>query len=172
MVDVYIVTLSLIGILISLPPLLVALNLLMPNVTQRVETRLSQTPGKSFFLGVPVTAAFLLWIAITSQINVGLVRATAFLIGFIGMGIGTVGAAGVSRFLGRRLSQFGRPNSELTSLVWGAAVYELACLFPIVGWFLFIPLVGITLMGAAVFALLGWLPRLEVTEQITVASSQ
>jgi len=172
MVDVYIVTLSLIGILISLPPLLVALNLLMPNVTQRVETRLSQTPGKSFFLGVPVTAAFLLWIAITSQINVGLVRATAFLVGFIGMGIGTVGAAGVSRFLGRRLSQFGRPNSELTSLVWGAAVYELACLFPIVGWFLFIPLVGITLMGAAVFALLGWLPRLEVTEQITVASSQ
>ena len=54
MVDVYIVVYSLLGILICLPALLVALNLLMPQITVRIETRLGQTPGKSFFLGVPV----------------------------------------------------------------------------------------------------------------------
>ena len=59
MVDVYIVVYSLLGSLICLPALLLTLNLLMPQITARIETRLEQTPGKSFFLGVPVTAAFL-----------------------------------------------------------------------------------------------------------------
>ena len=84
MVDVYIVVYSLLGILICLPALLMALNLLMPQTTTHIVTRLEQTPGKSFFLGIPVTAAFLLWIAITANVPLGLVRGTAFLAAFLG----------------------------------------------------------------------------------------
>lgn len=51
MADVYTVTFILIGIFLSLPALLVCLNLLMPGVTQRVQTGLVETPGKSFLLG-------------------------------------------------------------------------------------------------------------------------
>ena len=44
MADVYTVTFIIIGILLSVPALLVALNLLLPNVTQRAQTRLPR-PG-------------------------------------------------------------------------------------------------------------------------------
>lgn len=164
MTDVYIVVFTLAGILISLPPLLVALNLLLPKVTQNTAARLSRTPGRSFVLGVPVTAAFFLWIAITSQVPFGPVRATAFLAAIAGMGLGTIGAAGMARILGDRLKTMADPSSTLTSLVRGAVVYELACLFPIVGWFLFTPLAGVMVMGAAVFGVLGWLPRPQIQQ--------
>lgn len=159
MADVYIVLFTLIGILISLPALLVALNLLLPAATNRVTLRLARTPGKSFFLGVPIAVAFLLWIAITSQINFGPIQATAFLGALVGMGLGTFGAAGMARLIGQRLKPRSGARSEIGHLVRGAVVFELACLFPIVGWFLFAPLVGTAVLGAAVFALLGWVPR-------------
>lgn len=171
MVDVYIVVYSLLGILICLPALLLALNLLMPQVTSRVEARLAQTPGKSFFLGVPVTAVFLLWISITATIP-GLGQGSAFLVGFIGMGLGTVGAAGMARLLAKRVTLLASPSSEVLNLLRGAVIYELACLFPIVGWFLFAPIVGITVLGAATFGLLGWLPRWVVQEPVAVKSEK
>lgn len=171
MVDVYIVVYTLLGILICLPALLVALNLLMPQVTSRIETRLEQTPGKSFFFGVPITAAFLLWIAIMANIP-GIGQASAFLAAFLGMGLGTLGAAGMTRLLAKRVRPLTNPSSEALNWLRGAVMYELACLFPLVGWFLFAPIVGITVIGAATFGLLGWLPRPAVTEQVVVAGNQ
>ena len=170
MTDVYIVVYSLIGILISLPGLLLALNLLLPGVSERVQVRLNETPGRSFVLGVPVAGAFLLFIAITSQIPGG--QAFAFIAGGLGMGLGTLGAAGMARLLGQRLNAYTGPLSRLKSITLGAAVYELACLVPIVGWFLFAPLVGTALLGAAVFALLGWLPKPVARNQSAVVGNQ
>ncbi|MFQ5398989.1 MAG: hypothetical protein ACE5E7_05245 [Anaerolineae bacterium] len=172
MADVYTVTFSVIGILISLPALIIALNLLLPNVTKRAQSRLMTTPGRCFLLGIPVTAAFVLWIAITSQVELGLIRATAFIAAGVGMGIGTIGAAGLARLLGERLDRMADPGSELKHLTRGAVVFELACLVPIVGWFLFAPLAGIMLMGATVFGLLGWLPRRVFPEQLPLNSEQ
>jgi Na+/melibiose symporter-like transporter len=171
MADVYTVTFSLIGILLSLPALLVAINLLMPKVTQRVQTRLEQTPGRSFVLGVPVTAAFALWIAVTSQLP-GVGQAMAFIAAALFMGLGTIGGAGLARLLGDRIRPLARSNSELTSLVRGAVVYELAALVPIVGWFLFIPLAGIMAVGAAAFALVNWLPSPAINAQISQSARQ
>ncbi len=159
MADVYTVALSLIGILLSLPALLIAVNLLMPKVTKRAQTRLEQTPGKSFWMGVPIVSAFALFIAVTSQVNIGAVKALGFIAAIVGMGVGTVGGAGLARLLGDRMRPLSNPTSELTNLVRGAVMYELAALVPIVGWFLFIPFAGITVMGAAAFALVNWLPR-------------
>lgn len=170
MVDVYIVVYSLLGILICLPALLLVLNLLMPQVTSRIEMRLEQTSGKSFVLGVPVTAVFLLFIAITVNIP-GIGQASAFLAGFIGMGLGTLGAAGMAHLLARRVKLLANPSSEALNLLRGAVLYELACLFPLVGWFLFAPIVGITVIGAATFGLLGWLPRPSVQEQVVMGSN-
>lgn len=176
MADVYTVTFSIIGILISLPALLAALTLLLPQLTQQIETRLREHPKRSFVLGVPVTAVFALWIAITANAGSGVVRATAFIAAFAGMGLGTLGAAGLARLLGARLAPLSGPKSEITHLLRGAVVYELACLFPIVGWFLFAPLAGITLLGAATSALLRALVRKPTTvvsgERLSVSSER
>jgi hypothetical protein len=170
MADVYIVVYSLIGILICLPALLMGLNLLMPNITSRIETRLEQTPGKSFFLGLPVTAVFLLWVLVAADVSLGVVRGSAFVVALIGMGLGTLGAAGMSRLLAKRVTILAKPSSEAMNWLRGAVIYELSCLFPLVGWFIFAPFVGITVIGAAVFGLLGW--RSVVSNQLPVVSNQ
>ncbi|MEM7334998.1 MAG: hypothetical protein AAF490_23175 [Chloroflexota bacterium] len=149
MADVYTVTFIVIGMLLSLPGLLVGLNLLMPNLTQRIETRISEKPGRNLFVGVPITAAFALWIAVASNTGSGVLRGSAFLAGGVWMALGTIGAAGLARMLGNRLKPLTSPTSELTNLVRGAVVFEFACLFPLVGWFVFAPIIGIMLVGAA-----------------------
>ncbi len=167
MADVYTVTLIIIGLLISLPALLVGLNLLMPGVTIRAQVRLRETPGKSFGLGAVLTAVFLLIILVTFQIPG---PGQAFGVGFAvaAMGLGTLGAAGMARLLGERIRPLVKPNSDMMNLLRGAVVYELACLVPFVGWFIFAPLVGMMVLGAAVFALIGWMPKPLVRETAVV----
>lgn len=172
MADVYAVLFTLVGILVSLPALLVGLNLLLPKSSRRAAIRLRQTPGRSFLLGLPVTFFLMLWIAITGQVNAGLVRATAVVAAVVGMGLATVGAAGMARLLGERTARAGGAEERDGGSSWrdvlrGAVLYELSCLVPIVGWFLFAPLAGITVMGAALFALLGWTPpEAAITPQV------
>ena len=167
MAEVYTVTFILIGVLLSLPALLVALNLLYPKLTERIEVRLEKTPRRSFVMGLPIPAVFLsLGIPLVS--TGGPAQAMGIIILVIFMGLGSLGGAGMSRLLGKRLNELGQPKSKLISLVRGAVVYEMACLVPLVGWFLFIPLAGITLIGATTFALLGWLPRRPVADEVMV----
>lgn len=164
MADVYIVVFSVIGILISLPALLVALALLLPGVVGRSASRISRTPGKCLVLGIPVAAAFFLWIAISSQVNFGPVKATAFAAGITGLGLGVVGAAGFAWHISERLGAISGPKSKIANLLRGAVIFELACFFPIIGWFLFLPLAGALSLGAAVFGLLSWMPGPRVQQ--------
>ena len=160
MTDVYIVTLSVIGVLISFPGLAVALNMLLPRVTERATIRLAQTPFKSFMVGLPVAVMILFWIVLVTQVPfLAVLQPTAFIAGLLGLGIGTLGAAAMARLIGERIADLVPSGSELGNMVRGAVVYELAVLVPIVGWFLFAPLVGISVIGAAFFGLLGWVPR-------------
>ena len=171
MADVYTVTFIIIGILISLPALLIGLNLLMPVVTIRTQVRLRETPGKSFWLGAVLTAVLLLIIIVTVQIP-GPGQAFGFGVAIFGMGLGSLGAAGMARLLGERIRPLAKPNSDMMNLLRSAVVYELACLTPLVGWFIFAPLVGMTVLGAAVFSLVGWMPKPVFHEQAAVNSVQ
>ncbi|NKQ37278.1 MAG: hypothetical protein HF973_16885 [Chloroflexi bacterium] len=155
MADVYTVLFIVIGILISVPALLVALNLLMPQVTERAARRLDKSPGKSFAVGLPVTAVLLFWSLANFESNVGLLQTSAFIILFLWMALGAIGGAGVSRLLGRRIAPLSDNHSDIHFLLRGAIVYELAALVPFVGWFIFAPIVGIMAVGAAVLAVFG-----------------
>jgi hypothetical protein len=161
MADVYIVVYTLLGILLTLPPLLAALSLLIPCTVNRAQTRLEATPGRSFVLGGAVTAVTAIWVAVTTSTGSGAVSALGFIAALLWMGIGTLGAAGMTQLLGERITLWSAPHSRFFQLVRGAVFYELACLFPLVGWFLFAPIAGITLVGAGLFALLKWVPRRE-----------
>lgn len=172
MADVYTVTFFIIGILLSVPALLVAFNLLMPQVTQRAYTRLDRTPVKSFFLGLPVTGFIILYVLLAFQSHAGLLQTSAFIAAIGGMGIGSIGGAGMARLLAARLAPLADPNSKIMNLLRGAVLYELACLVPFVGWFLFMPIVGITAVGAATFALLGWVPKPVVGHPLSVIGNE
>jgi len=160
MADVYTVLFIVIGILISVPALLVALNLLMPQVTERVERRLDKSPGKSFAVGLPVTAVLLFWSLANFESNAGLLQTSAFIIFFLGMALGSIGGAGMARLLGRRIAPLSDNHSDIHFLLRGAIVYELAALVPFVGWFIFAPIVGIMAVGAAVLSMFSKQPSL------------
>ncbi len=100
-----------------------------------------------------------------------MIKATAFAAGLAGLGLVIVGAAGFARLIGERLRPLSGSKSEITHLVRGALIFELACLFPIAGWFLFFPLAGTLSLGAAVFGLLGWMPRPQAQQAATLPSS-
>jgi len=51
--------------------------------------------------------------------------------------------------------------SAAAAFVRGAVAIELAAGFPLIGWFIVIPILIITALGATVFALLRWAPSVE-----------
>ncbi len=161
MADVYTYLFITLGILLSVPAILVAFNLLMPNVVTRVHARLDKTPGKSFALGLPITLLLGLFAVANFESSVGFLQMLAFITLFLIMAVGTVGGAGIARLLGERLAPQSQPNSRMAFLLRGAVVFELACLAPIVGWLVFAPIMGITAIGATVFAFLKWVPKVE-----------
>jgi hypothetical protein len=73
--------------------------------------------------------------------------------------IASLGAAGLAGALGEQLSHLGAESSPAGGTVRGAVAMELAAVFPFIGWFIFIPITFTFTLGAAVFALLGWMPR-------------
>ncbi len=165
MADVYIVTFSVIGILISFPGLAAALNLLLPATTERAYQRLAQTPVKSLILGLPITFAIIVWVLITANIPFGPVQFLAFVGAMIGMGLNSIGAAGLARLMGERIGDLTGTGTDLLNLIRGAVIYELACLFPLVGWFVLFPILVIMTVGAASFAMLRWVPRPKAAAQ-------
>jgi hypothetical protein len=172
MADVYAVTFTLIGILLSVPALLIALNLLFPRTTGVAYERLKYTPVRSFILGLVVLLAFLFWIVVTAQAGQSLVQATAVLAAAAGMGVGSLGGAGMARLLAEKLGDIAAPASHLTHLLRGALLFEFACLVPLVGWFVFLPLAGTAALGAAVFGLIGRSPRTESEAEPAPATEQ
>jgi hypothetical protein len=159
MTDVYIVVFSIIGLLITYPGLAIALNLLMPRATEHAYRRLAITPFVSFGLGVVVTGFFLLWIPVLSEVKSGLIKAFAGMVLLGGLGIHATGSSALARLMGERIGTLTGTGAPLKDLVRGAVIYELACLVPVVGWFLFLPIMTISIMGAASFGLVGWSPH-------------
>jgi hypothetical protein len=159
MADVYIVVFTVIGFLISYPGLMAALNLMLPKVTDSAYQRLAQTPGKSFLLGLPVAAGFSLWILVMANLGAGPLQALAFIAALIWMTLGALGSAGLTRLLGERITEWNQKGTAVGNIIRGAIIYELAFLFPVLGWFVVLPVSSIVVLGAAIFGLLGWVPK-------------
>jgi hypothetical protein len=65
----------------------------------------------------------------------------------------TVGASGLAQMMGRRIAGMSDGATEWGGLVRGSLAFSLACLVPIIGWMLFLPIVTILSMGAGIVAL-------------------
>jgi hypothetical protein len=151
------------GVLLSLglalPGLLLAWALICPGVVTRAQVRLAQTPGRCFWLGG-------LWVAISIPPLVllfNLPSGVSQLIGWLGvvglLTFASLGAAGLAALMGMRLRAAGLAASSPGALVRGAVALELAVVFPVIGWFVLLPLIIVSTLGAAGFALLHWMPR-------------
>ncbi|MBI5713626.1 MAG: hypothetical protein HZC38_09425 [Chloroflexi bacterium] len=151
---------------IAFPGMLTAWWLLFPASVERARLRLERTPWKCFFAGGLTTAIIAIPIVILLVLPFGPTKFIAWSIIFIALTFASLGASGIAAKMGERLASRAHDMSAANAFVRGAIALELAAAFPIIGWFIVIPLTIVTAMGATVFALLRWIPK---TQQVVVS---
>ncbi len=145
---------------VALPALLLTLAQLAPGAVARAEDRIDGGVWRCFGAGLvaaaPLTLAFLL-----------LLNSPAAPLQLIGWALllaaltcAALGAAGLARLVGRRLSA-DSSGGATRRLLRGAVALELAALVPFVGWLIIAPLLLLLSLGAILPALHARAARVE-----------
>jgi len=143
---------------LALPGLLVGWTLVCPAAVERARERLDRTPWRCFWLGVAGLVGAGLPILIALNVKAGPVQFLGWLGLITLLTVTSLGAAGLAALMGARLRAGGLAASPAGATLRAAGVLELALVFPVIGWFMLLPLTIICSLGAATFAL----PRLVV----------
>lgn len=156
MADMYAIFGSLILLGLSYPALLTVWWLLFPQRVERARIRISESPKASFGLGTLFSLAAAIPGVILFTLPSQFTQALGWIWFVLVLGCASLGAAGIAAELGLRLN-WNNDGSyhSLGAFLRGAAAWELASIFPVIGWLLIIPLGTITALGGAVPALFG-----------------
>jgi len=151
---IFIVVLVL-AVLLALTAYFLFARALFPGLVLRAERAWIERPFMSFVLGIPIAIVLTL-------LSVGLVKAPNPALRVLGMlssalslGFTFAGTAGLAARIGRGLQSPSDEGREWSRLLRGGLVLELSMLFPILGWFLIVPISVIGGAGAATLALFG-----------------
>jgi hypothetical protein len=159
MADVFAIFGTLLAVGIALPGMLLTWRLLLPQVVARAEQRLSHTPWKCFFGGGAFLVVYLIPVIVFLNLPLPVFKAVGAIALFGLALVASIGTAGLAGLMGQRLNGMGLKSSVAGATVRGAIAMELAAVFPLIGWFLIIPIMFIVTLGAALFALTGWQPK-------------
>ena len=160
MADVNAVFGTLLALGIVFPGLLTTWWLLFPVSVERARVRFARTPWACLGLGLLGMVVILVPIGLLESLPFSAAKFIGTMMIFAGLAYASVGAAGLASEMGERLTrQSGGKFTPVGGMVRGAVALELAAAFPVLGWFLIIPLVTITAFGATTFAVLRWSPH-------------
>jgi hypothetical protein len=151
MADMYAIFGSLILVGLSYPSLLAIWWLLFPDRVESARLRITDQPKKSFGLGFLYALAS----AVPAVILFSLPAQFTQILGWIWvvfvLGSASLGAAGIAAEVGLRLNwKNDGAFQSLGAFLRGAVLWELASMFPVIGWLLIIPIGTITALGGAV----------------------
>lgn len=148
--DVFAITFSVIGFLLSLQGLWLVCRAMWPGRVEAAAMRCQRSTLACFVMGVVVTLISLL-----------AARAAVMRLGQAGRGIGLIiiffyvmisgmGVAGLATHIGRRLPSPHDAGRTWRGLIRGGVALQLSYLIPIIGWFGILPISLIVGAGAAV----------------------
>ncbi len=120
----------------------VAIGLLFPEHTARAS---GATKG-AFVRGLPLLLAGVLAVALLSA-GPGM-KLMGWTILLAVLALAALGLAGLSRMAGRRVGLLAPEMGEYPAFLRGAGFLVAACLFPVLGWFLFAPAAFVVALGA------------------------
>ena len=150
------------GILLSLglvfPGLLTAWRLLFPATVARATLRLELTPWRCFWLGGVLVALLVVPTVVLLALPFGPAKLAAYVLIVAALAFASLGGAGLAGKMAGQMQQASPGLSALAAFVRAAVALELAAAFPVIGWFVAIPLIAVTALGATVFALLHSVP--------------
>ncbi len=145
--------------------LVTVLAAVLRDQTGRAHKALHDGPLKTALIGVAGWVAFgamAAWLSanayterlLETEVHAGFVVAAAIAAG-IPLVLSLLGAAGLFAYVGDRISALGTTEaSELRRLLTGCFVAVFAAFFPIVGWFVVLPMLLATALGAGSRSLL------------------
>jgi hypothetical protein len=134
--------------------------LMLPKVVDRARQRIETRPVACFFIGLPVTLGLGIPALISFQIPQG------FFLGFLALtpvfASSLLGGAAIAGILADRIQPLLKSESRIVSLTLGALGTTLCTLLPVVGWFMFLPVLGLMATGAGFLA---WVSKREVARE-------
>jgi len=173
MADVHAVFGTLIGLGIAYPGMLTAWWLMFPRLVGRASGRLEHTPWRCMAMGGGLALPLGIVVGMLLSVPSGPVQFLGGTLLFGSLALASLGASGLADLMGRRLTNgVGPGGSILGGFLRGAVALELAAAFPGIGWFLVLPLGTVAALGAATFAVLGWMPGGKRAQAIEPVLSQ
>lgn len=182
MANVYSIAFTVLGVWAAHSCLLVWTAIVLPGPVERAQRRIELRPVWSFFIGLACCLATLCLIggfsllrprlelrfddlldylsvhlAFTRSYNDAWI-ATNGLVWLLGAPVlaGFIfGGAGLARIFGIRARAMMRDDRPLLGLTCGAACTSASYFMPLVGWFIFLPIVGLISIGAGICGMLG-----------------
>jgi len=150
------------GILLLLgivfPGLLTAWRLLFPATIERARLRLELTPWRCFWLGGVLVALLVVPVVVLLALPFGPAKLAGWVLVVIALAFASLGAAGLASKMGSQMEHSSPGLSPIAAFVRAALALELAAAFPVIGWFIALPLLTVASLGATVFALLHSIP--------------
>jgi hypothetical protein len=143
---------------VAFPGMLIAWWLLFPATVERARLRLESTPWQSFWFGGVLTALFIIPTVILLALPFGPAKFLGWATIAVVLVLSSLGSAGIAAKMGERIVQKSTA-SPFSAFLRGAIALELAIFFPVLGWFIVMPLTIVTSIGSTGFALLHWSPR-------------
>lgn len=135
-------------VILSLPALLIFLNLALPGISNRAAERLTQGGITPFLVGIStalimgIPAAILVSLGSIFQLCGSIVSLLLLFWGFMGLAV-------ITRLAGYRITVMGKyDTSYLIQLMAGAMMMSLSIAFPVIGWFVILPLSLLIGLGA------------------------
>src|SRR5262249_34333307 len=142
------VTAVILGIAAGIVGLLVWTALLFPSPVGRARASLTGRPFRCALTGLGVTLVLGVPVLRLLPAAHGGAKLGGWVLALPLAALLIVGFAAMAQLLGERMQGLSPALTPLGALVRGAVTIELAAILPFVGWFLFAPLVGLTLLGA------------------------
>lgn len=139
------------ALLISWAALVIVTALAMPERASRAQSLLQNSPKKCFFAGLLML--FVVFIALNLAGNPHrTVKTAGAVLSLFSGGILIVGGAGIASLLGARIGEASGGKTSFGNLVRGSLLHSFAMLFPLLGWFLMLPLSAAFALGAGALA--------------------
>ena len=137
--------------------------LMLPNPVERARQRLERKPVASLFLGLLFWGVtLLLGTTLLKEGNPGGAQLLGWIVMAPMLASAIIGGAAFAELVGSRIRPRMQNDSRILALVGGALCTTLAALLPVVGWVVFLPIIGFMSIGAGA---LGLLSRRRVAEQ-------
>lgn len=134
--------------------IMVWIGLMLPNPVRRARERIERKPVATFFLGALFWGLTILIAgSMLKEGRQGGVQLLGWLTAGPMLAASVIGGAGVAQLVAARIQQQATHLSPLTALTAGAFCTALSGLLPVIGWVVFLPIVGFMSVGAGFLSL-------------------